>query len=212
MGRLLQILFVFLAILSFSLPLEQRAESCPGYSRHLFVPLSVNETPSLSLEPSTRAIDNQNEKVVYWKVTEHGYSRCRINCLLEDAANSAPDDRLNTLYSTLESSNSNSRLSATVWAKSSPLGTKSLTEPVQARGYSDLSCVPFANETEYDFLEAVGNRDSLKNVPEPGLLTTLFAEANIDVDTLHKRLLGINSYSVSSFVVYRINIDFATVA
>ena len=151
--------------------------------------------------------EERDNRVVYWKVTENGYSRCHVNCLLEQivvdgARHRAADQPLDNILSALSSSqletNVRMTMNSTLLVSSKRDGSITLDRKPQLNdAYLGLSCDPFINETEFDFLETVANRAQVQSTPEPDLLASSFSKIDSNLDSLYERLLNIFTNSVS---------------
>lgn len=176
---------------------------------------------SLFDETTTNFINNVGKnRLVYWTVTEHGFSYCSSNCLkfqkksdwyAEETLLSnridvdykkrltdlfKPDLFGNTLNHTLKlvETMSESYHPKQVYqaVKVSPKSTSSgiLDKSKELTRKLDLlKCIPYANESQYDFLKGIRRRKKLKGSPEPEVITIFDRTGQMDRNTLRKKLL-----------------------
>ena len=152
-------------------------------------------------------------RVVYWKVTEHGYFYCSTDCLsgyviphlvsnkqLEAKSNSITSPNSNLFINSLRNisfqlnavtANSIHQQNSSDMRSHSNIQIKNLTEPTRPAELEKelLRCDPYVNETQYDFLKGIQKRRKLRSSPEPELLYIFDKTGKLELAALRSRLI-----------------------
>ena len=149
---------------------------------------------------------NKN-RVVHWKVTEHGYFYCSTDCLserfkphlvsnklLETKSNSITSPNSNLFINTLR--NITFKLNAITANDIRPQNSTDIryhSINTQTKNLSvkqePLRCDPYVNETQYDFLKGIQKRRKLKSSPEPELVYIFDKTGKTELAELRSRLI-----------------------
>jgi len=160
---------------------------------------------------------HNKKRPIYWTVTEDGFSYCSSNCLkfqknksnfqpysAYPAVTNSPVDYKKRLTEFFKADlfgnafNHTFRLIETLdsnfyWeypVKATRLARqKDGTEESLAGRLEQLKCIPYANETQYDFLRGVKWRRKLKGVPEPEVLAIFDRTGKVQMSALRARLI-----------------------